>query len=108
MRLDRVRHRDHPVARHDGRRARRPPNSPATLGVPAGVNDCLVVIVFIRSSDKYTLPLGLQAFSNKRNRLGPVMAVAVLLLDPPILVFATGPPTTQPVDPLPRRAGRCR
>ena len=24
-------------ARHDGRRARRPPNSPATLGVPAGV-----------------------------------------------------------------------
>ena len=28
------------------------------------------------------------------------MAVAVLLLDPPILVFATGPPTTQPVDPV--------
>jgi hypothetical protein len=28
------------------------------------------------------------------------MAVAVLLPDPPILVFATGPPTTQPVDPV--------
>ena len=28
------------------------------------------------------------------------MAVAVLLLDPPILVFATAPPTTQPVDPV--------
>ena len=28
------------------------------------------------------------------------MAVAVLLLDPLILVFATGPPTTQPVDPV--------
>jgi hypothetical protein len=28
------------------------------------------------------------------------MAVAVLLPDPFILVFATGPPTTQPVDPV--------
>ena len=28
------------------------------------------------------------------------MAVAVLLPDPLILVFATGPPTTQPVDPV--------
>lgn len=38
VRLDRVRHRDRPVApRHDGRRARRPPKSPASLGVPAGV-----------------------------------------------------------------------
>ena len=28
------------------------------------------------------------------------MAVAMLLPDPLILVFATGPPTTQPVDPV--------
>src|SRR6185436_11692699 len=48
----------------------------------------------------YTLPLRLQASPTKRNRLGPVMAVAVLLPDPLILVFATGPPTTQPVDPV--------
>ena len=67
MRLDRVRHRDRPAApRHDGRRARRPPNSPATLGVPAGVNDDLVVVVFIRSSDKSTLPLGCRP-SSKQN-----------------------------------------
>ena len=71
MRLDRVRHRDRPVApRHDGRRARRPPNSPATLGVPAGVNDDLVVIVFIRSSDKSTLPLGCRPSSNKTEPTG--------------------------------------
>jgi len=56
--------------------------------------------VFIRSSDKYPLPLRLQAIANKRNRLEPVMAVAMLLPDPLILVFATGPPTTQPVDPV--------
>ena len=40
------------------------------------------------------------------------MAVAVLLPDPLILVFATGPPTTQPVDPVattrPGAAGRHR
>ena len=33
-------------------------------------NDGPVVIVFIRSSDKYTLPLRLQAFSNKTEPTG--------------------------------------
>ena len=99
--LDRVRHRDHPVAPATTVAALvDPPTRLLRSAFLQAWNDGLVVIVFIRSSDKYTLPLGLQAFSNKRNRLGPVMAVAVLLLDPPILVFATGPPTTQPVDPV--------
>ena len=50
---------------------------------------------------------GLQVFFEQNGTMD-VMVVAVLLLDPPILVFATGPPTTQPVEPLPRGAGRCR
>ena len=37
------------------------------------------------------------------------MAVAVLLLDPLILVFATGPADNAAgAEPLPRRGGRCR
>ena len=37
------------------------------------------------------------------------MAVAVLLLDPLIVVFATGPPTTQPAETVCHdKAGRCR
>ena len=108
MRLDRVRHRDRPFAPATKVAAPVDPQLARSVFLQAWT-DYLVVIVFIRSSDKYTLPLGLQAFSNKRNRLGPVMAVAVLLLDPRILVFvdraadnAAGGPRCHD------EAGRCR
>ena len=61
MRLDRVRHQDHPVA--PATKVAAPVAPPTRLLRSAFLqawNDGLVVIVFIRSSDKYTLPLGLQ------------------------------------------------
>ena len=57
-------------ARHDGRRARRPPNSPVRSRFLQAWNDDLVVIVFIRSSDKSTLPLGCRPSSNKTEPTG--------------------------------------
>ena len=57
--------------RHDGRRARRPPKLAwLRSAFLQAWNDGPVVIVFIRSSDKYTLPLRLQAFSNKTEPTG--------------------------------------
>ncbi|MEV7391330.1 carbohydrate ABC transporter permease [Streptomyces sp. NPDC091215] len=53
-------------------------------------NDYLVALVFLRSTDKFTLPIGLQTFFQQNSTdWGPVMAVAVLMMIPPILVFAT-------------------
>ncbi|GAA4798416.1 hypothetical protein GCM10023220_27750 [Streptomyces ziwulingensis] len=52
-------------------------------------NDYLVALVFLRSSDRYTLPLGLQTFFQQNSvDWGPVMALAVIMMLPPILVFA--------------------
>ncbi|MFE9438413.1 carbohydrate ABC transporter permease [Streptomyces sp. NPDC006602] len=53
-------------------------------------NDYLVALVFLRSADRFTLPVGLQTFFQQNTTdWGPVMSVAVLMMIPPILVFAT-------------------
>jgi hypothetical protein len=69
--LDRVRHRDHPVAPATTVAALvDPPTRLLRSAFPQAWNDGLVVIVFIRSSDKYTLPLRLQAIANKTEPTG--------------------------------------
>ena len=71
VRLDRVRHRDHPVAPATTVAALvDPPTRLLRSAFLQAWNDGPVVIVFIRSSDKYTLPLGLQVFSNKTEPTG--------------------------------------
>jgi multiple sugar transport system permease protein len=53
-------------------------------------NDYLVAIVFLRSQERFTLPLGLQSFFQQNTTdWGSVMAVAVVMLAPPVIVFAT-------------------
>jgi len=53
-------------------------------------NDYLVAIVFLRSSERFTLPMGLQSFFQQNaTDWGSVMAVAVVMMLPPIIVFAT-------------------
>jgi len=52
-------------------------------------NDYLIALVFLRSTPKFTLPIGLQTFFQQNSTdWGPVMAVAVIMMIPPILVFA--------------------
>ncbi len=52
-------------------------------------NDYLVALVFLRSDDKFTLPIGLQTFfQQNQTDWGPVMASAVVMLAPPVLIFA--------------------
>lgn len=52
-------------------------------------NDYLVAIVFIRSEGKFTLPLGVESFfQQNQTNWGSVMAVAVVMMAPPIIVFA--------------------
>jgi len=52
-------------------------------------NDYLVAVIFLRSSDNFTLPVGLQTFFQQHTTdWGPVMAVSVIMLLPPIVVFA--------------------
>jgi multiple sugar transport system permease protein len=52
-------------------------------------NDYLVAVVFLRSDENYTLQIGLQTFfqQNQAN-WGLVMAVAVVMMLPPVLLFA--------------------
>jgi multiple sugar transport system permease protein len=51
-------------------------------------NDYLVALVFLRSDSKLTLPMGMQSFFQQNSTdWGSVMAVAVLMMIPPILVF---------------------
>ena len=51
-------------------------------------NDYLVALVFIRSSNVFTLPLGLQSFFQQNaTEWGPVMAVSVVMLLPPSILF---------------------
>jgi multiple sugar transport system permease protein len=52
-------------------------------------NDYLVAIVFLRSSSAFTLPMGLQSFFQQNSTdWGLVMAVAVIMMLPPVIVFA--------------------
>ena len=101
MGLERVRHRDRPVA--PATKVAAPVDPPTRLYARRSCRRGTTTSSSSCSSGPATNPrcrwvAGL--LRTKRNRLGPVMAVAVLLLDPPILVFATGPPTTQPADPV--------
>lgn len=52
-------------------------------------NDYLVAVVFLRSAGNYTLPIGLETFFQQdQTNWGPVMAVAVVMMVPPVIVFA--------------------
>ncbi|TDO51594.1 multiple sugar transport system permease protein [Kribbella sp. VKM Ac-2527] len=52
-------------------------------------NDYLVALVFLRSSVIFTLPIGLQTFFQQNaTDWGAVMAVSVVMLLPPAIVFA--------------------
>ena len=52
-------------------------------------NDYLVAIVFIRTDTKFTLPLGVESFFQQNlTDWGSVMAVAVVMMLPPVLIFA--------------------
>jgi len=51
-------------------------------------NDYLVALVFVRSQGKYTLPIGLASFFQQNVvDWGQVMALAVIMLAPPVLLF---------------------
>ncbi|WP_434316459.1 carbohydrate ABC transporter permease [Leifsonia sp. P73] len=52
-------------------------------------NDYLVAVIFLRSDQNYTLPIGLQTFfQQNQTDWGPVMSVAVVMMIPPVVVFA--------------------
>lgn len=52
-------------------------------------NDYLVAVVFLRSDENYTLPIGLQSFfQQNQTNWGLVMAVAVVMMLPPIILFS--------------------
>jgi multiple sugar transport system permease protein len=51
-------------------------------------NDYLIAVVFLRSDPNYTLPIGLETFfQQNQTDWGLVMAVAVVMMLPPILLF---------------------
>ncbi len=52
-------------------------------------NDYLVALVFLKSSNVFTLPVGLQSFFQQNSTSwGSVMAVSVVMLLPPTILFA--------------------
>jgi multiple sugar transport system permease protein len=52
-------------------------------------NDYLVALVFLRTSSNFTFPVGLQSFFQQNStNWGLVMAVAVVMLLPPVILFA--------------------
>lgn len=52
-------------------------------------NDYLVAIVFLKTEQSFTLPMGLQSFFQQNSTdWGSVMAVSVIMLLPPVIVFA--------------------
>ncbi len=52
-------------------------------------NDYLVALVFLRSDENFTLPVGLETFFQQNStNWGLVMAVAVIMMLPPVIVFA--------------------
>ncbi|WP_030148591.1 carbohydrate ABC transporter permease [Mycetocola saprophilus] len=53
-------------------------------------NDYLVALVFLRSELSFTLPVGVQSFVQQNmTDWGSIMAVSVIMMIPPILLFAT-------------------
>lgn len=53
-------------------------------------NDYLVAIVFLRSNEVFTLPMGVQSFfQQNQTDWTSVMALAVIMMLPPVIVFAT-------------------
>lgn len=51
-------------------------------------NDYLIAIVFLRSDSTLTLQVGMQSFFQQNQTIwGPVMAISVLMLIPPVIVF---------------------
>jgi len=51
-------------------------------------NDYLIAVVFLRSDPNYTLPVGLETFfQQNQTDWGLVMAVAVVMMLPPVLLF---------------------
>jgi len=53
-------------------------------------NDYLVALVFLRSSANFTFPVGLQSFFQQNaTNWGLVMAAAVIMMLPPVILFAT-------------------
>jgi multiple sugar transport system permease protein len=53
-------------------------------------NDYLVAIVFLRSNEVFTLPMGVQSFFQQNaTDWTSVMALAVVMMLPPVIVFAT-------------------
>jgi multiple sugar transport system permease protein len=53
-------------------------------------NDYLVALVFLRSNPNFVLPVGLQSFFQQNaTNWGLVMAVAVMMMLPPVILFAT-------------------
>ena len=52
-------------------------------------NDYLVALVFLRSQERFTLPIGLNTFfQQNQTDWGSVMAVAVVMMLPPVIVFS--------------------
>ena len=52
-------------------------------------NDYLIAVVFLRSDSNFTLPVGLESFfSQNAADWGLVMAVAVVMMLPPIILFS--------------------
>lgn len=52
-------------------------------------NDYLISVVFLRSDVNYTLPVGLQTFFQQNStNWGLVMAVAVVMMLPPVILFS--------------------
>ncbi|HEY9293861.1 MAG TPA: carbohydrate ABC transporter permease [Microlunatus sp.] len=52
-------------------------------------NDYLIALVFLRSDLNYTLPIGLETFFQQNaTNWGLVMAVAVVMMLPPVILFA--------------------
>ncbi|HEY5223241.1 MAG TPA: carbohydrate ABC transporter permease [Microbacteriaceae bacterium] len=52
-------------------------------------NDYLVAVVFLRSDQNYTLQIGLQTFfQQNQTNWGLVMAVAVIMMLPPVILFS--------------------
>jgi multiple sugar transport system permease protein len=52
-------------------------------------NDYLVAIIFLRSQDQFTMPIGLTSFFQQNvTDWGSVMAVAVVMLAPPVILFS--------------------
>ena len=51
-------------------------------------NDYLIALIFLRSSNRFTLPIGLETFFQQHAaNWGAIMAVAVVMLLPPVILF---------------------